>query len=739
MSKQSDPSLPSASEKQTQKSLVNLEKPSLSNQIDKTFPEVSEQPTQKFFVLFNPVEPLANDRPDVSYSDFLLPSNKNEETQKSFTKDNASAEDGRQPSGSLKSLNGDTQKRLVMLRTSTWDTQKLSLVGLDTVQTPTVIVRTIKRSGPQLKPSSSPKKRQARSRPKDPWFLLTVVVASLASLLALGYFFNTQEILLLGDTYSHMLIARRLFDTLTPGLAQIGGVWLPLPHLLMVPFVWNDYLWHTGLAGSFVAMPCYVISACYIFLTARHLTHNSLASFVGTLVFILNPNILYLQTTPLSELVLVATLAMAAYYFLLWSSDDSIVNLIRAGVSIFLATLARYDGWPVFLLMVVLIVVIGRLKRTQRARIEAQVIIFSLLGGLGIVLWCVWCYIIFKDPLYWQHSMFSSQAQQAALPKQLAFLHTNNVLFDYHNVLQALRTYSLDSIYNVGVVPCILMAISVLIFYVYKGLTPVKVAALVILVPFPFYVFSLFTGQAVIFVPHSAPPNATLGLNYYNVRYGVEMVAPAAVFVATLANSLWKFFRGNAGRVFSDTRKSTSVKATPVKAWRTALSLSILTVLSVVIVTQSILTVNGGIITLQEGQFGFDCSPVDPVALFMVQHYNGGLILSDTFTSGTTALGAEADVPFKNMVYEGSGALWVQALGRPASTVDWVIVNPSNSNDLVARNLNVGSATFLSQFTLELQEGNGLELFHRTNAPALASNSVPDALLNAHRLCPTSL
>ena len=159
-----------------------------------------------------------------------------------------------------------------------------------------------------------------------------------------------------------MLIARRLFDNLTPGLAQIGGVWLPLPHLLMVPFIWNDYFWHTGLAGSFVAMPCYVLSASYIFLIARRLTHNNPASFVGTLVFVLNPNILYLQTTPLSELVLLATLTMSAYYFVLWASDDSILNLVRAGVCIFLATLARYDGWPVFLVMVVLVVVIGHLK-----------------------------------------------------------------------------------------------------------------------------------------------------------------------------------------------------------------------------------------------------------------------------------------------------------------------------------------------------------------------------------------
>src|SRR2546429_337396 len=103
----------------------------------------------------------------------------------------------------------------------------------------------------------------------DRWLLATVIVACCTSIIAVWYFAQSYQILLLGDTYAHMLIARRLFDNATPGLAQLGGIWLPLPHLLMLPFIWNDYLWHMGLAGSFVSMPCYVISAIYIFLTAR--------------------------------------------------------------------------------------------------------------------------------------------------------------------------------------------------------------------------------------------------------------------------------------------------------------------------------------------------------------------------------------------------------------------------------------------------------------------------------------
>src|SRR5262249_10795812 len=151
--------------------------------------------------------------------------------------------------------------------------------------------------------------------PGDRWLTATIVCACLASLASFGYFFQQHDLLLYGDAYAHLLIARRLFDNATPGLAQLGGVWLPLPHLLIVPFVWNDTLWRTGMAGSIPAMICYVIAAVYLYLSARRLTNDGLPSFVGTLVFIGNPNILYLQTTPLSELILIATLVAASYYF----------------------------------------------------------------------------------------------------------------------------------------------------------------------------------------------------------------------------------------------------------------------------------------------------------------------------------------------------------------------------------------------------------------------------------------
>ena len=86
---------------------------------------------------------------------------------------------------------------------------------------------------------------------EDPWLLATFVIACVASSASCWYFFQHHQILLYDDSISHLRIARRVFDNTTPGLAQLGGVWLPLPHVLMLPFIWNDYLWRTGLAGSF--------------------------------------------------------------------------------------------------------------------------------------------------------------------------------------------------------------------------------------------------------------------------------------------------------------------------------------------------------------------------------------------------------------------------------------------------------------------------------------------------------
>jgi len=97
--------------------------------------------------------------------------------------------------------------------------------------------------------------------------VLTACVA--ASILASLWSWHNHALLNYGDAVAHLQIARRVFDSHRPGLSQLGSVWLPLPHLLMLPFVAFRWLWHTGIGGSFPSMLAYVFGTLGIFRLVR--------------------------------------------------------------------------------------------------------------------------------------------------------------------------------------------------------------------------------------------------------------------------------------------------------------------------------------------------------------------------------------------------------------------------------------------------------------------------------------
>ena len=72
-----------------------------------------------------------------------------------------------------------------------------------------------------------------------------------------------------GDAEAHLNIARRILDSRTPGPEQIGTVWLPLPHLLMLPFVMRDAWWRSGMAGVIPSAICFVLAGTFLFAAAR--------------------------------------------------------------------------------------------------------------------------------------------------------------------------------------------------------------------------------------------------------------------------------------------------------------------------------------------------------------------------------------------------------------------------------------------------------------------------------------
>ena len=146
---------------------------------------------------------------------------------------------------------------------------------------------------------------------------------------------------------AHLHIARRVFDSITPGFRQLGSVWLPLPHILLLPFVWNMGWWHSGLAGACLSIPSYVLGCAGIYRLAR-MWLDMPAAVVVVAFYGLNPGLLYMATTAMTEPLFLAEMIWAVLLIVQYqraldpqSPDGPSAGrlLIRAG----LVLVARYS------------------------------------------------------------------------------------------------------------------------------------------------------------------------------------------------------------------------------------------------------------------------------------------------------------------------------------------------------------------------------------------------------------
>src|SRR5271157_4744579 len=118
---------------------------------------------------------------------------------------------------------------------------------------------------------------------------------------ALSFFYSRGLTNIYGDAIAHMEGARRIFDSLTPGYAEIGSVWLPLFHLLAAPLALSDFLWKTGLAGSIVSSAAFAGTAWLLYRLGTAVNGGRAAGMLALAGILLSPNLLYLAGTPLTE------------------------------------------------------------------------------------------------------------------------------------------------------------------------------------------------------------------------------------------------------------------------------------------------------------------------------------------------------------------------------------------------------------------------------------------------------
>jgi len=359
-------------------------------------------------------------------------------------------------------------------------------------------------------------------------FFIILIISAAAGLAAQYISFSDEYIFAYRDSIFRLDASRRFLDAVNPGLFnQIGTVWLPLPNFLMFPFASIDYLWKTGLAGSIVNFVLYIFNAAAIFLTLRLLTDNKIAQYSGALFFILNPNILYFQTTPMSEQIYLTFISLAIYYLVKWNKSKLTKDIVLAGIHTALASCTRYDGWTFAMAAVFLVFIISFKDKNG---IIKNSFLYFFPTALIIGWWMVHNYIYYSDPLEFMRGQFSTYFQ-------LKYYEEAGRLLTKHNAMLSLKVYYFDLYLYTGWLVLIL-SLSGFIYYVIKNKFRINSFLLYLsLIAVPSTLLFLYLGQVIIELPESEPAG------YFNSRYGLYAIPGLVIFAGIFTGFIYDKFR----------------------------------------------------------------------------------------------------------------------------------------------------------------------------------------------------
>jgi hypothetical protein len=193
------------------------------------------------------------------------------------------------------------------------------------------------------------------------------------------------------DAKAHLLVARRLFDSLEPGYGQMGVNWLPLTHLIYLPFVFFDSQYRSGFFPSLISVFAFALSGWLIYRITRRVTGSVTAGIFAALILLGNPNLEYMQSCPLTEPLYMMFLLLALDSLDSWRESDHGRQPWAAGGWLILGALCRYEGWYIFAGVILLLVYdfwtryMPRPKVLQAAAVLLSVFVVPAIAHFGSI------------------------------------------------------------------------------------------------------------------------------------------------------------------------------------------------------------------------------------------------------------------------------------------------------------------------------------------------------------------
>ena len=374
-------------------------------------------------------------------------------------------------------------------------------------------------------------------------YFVLVICLCVVGFVSVWIFYSRSEILLSGDAVAHINIARRVFDSRTPGPLQLGSVWLPLPHLLTIPFVISDRLWRSGLGGSVISVLSYILAGLGLF---RLLSiWSRFGAWIGTAFFAANPNLIFVQATALNEPLYLAAFIWTVVFFI--EAGRSLQRgelagagrlLEKAAITVTAAIFTRYDGW--FLAVVCWIAMLPAglkarhlISAKEHSEFRKSVFKALLLTALGPTLWMAYNFGVYENPLDFATGPYSAKA--------IAERSTAKDSPPYPGERRPWTAgvyFTKAAQLNVGEngaakLLVLLAALAGILLSLRDQWMPV----VLLWSPLLFYTLSIAYGSVPIFLPVWWP------FSYYNVRYGLELLPAIAVGIAVATPVIAKAFR----------------------------------------------------------------------------------------------------------------------------------------------------------------------------------------------------
>jgi len=528
--------------------------------------------------------------------------------------------------------------------------------------------------------------------------LLTLAACATLSLLAIAWSWHHHALLNYGDAVAHLHIARRVFDSRIPRFSELGSVWLPLPHILMIPFVQVYSWWANGIAGVIPSALAWLLSCLGLYRLARIWLAPAPAA-VALAFFALNPNLLYLQTTAMTEPLFLCemiwlALCMVEFRNSLTPTPDTRyltaqtptpnpqtpptihpTKLLLIAAILVAAIFTRYDGWIMALLAWtgVGLLLLRRGQLRSRAFWLATVLVLA-----APTFWFAYNATVFHDWLYFARGPYSAAAIEARTSIPGYPPHPG-----WHNPWVALIFFDKCAELDAAALGCgTFLLIAGLFGAVWSWLTArsraVSWALVLLWFPVPFYAYSVSWGSVPIFLPVWWP------FSYYNLRYGLELLPALALALGFSAQ-----FVLAAVREFKPRLRN--------RSWQSITT----TILLALCLINSIQMLRERPAVYVEGTKNADAhrpyeETIPPVLRGLLATRPGDPVL--TTTSFDPLIIARTGIPLRQTINESDLWIWDTALSSPASHAAFILAYDGDDVDHAVR-LRPEHLTVVRRFT----------------------------------------